>query len=191
MQFPLECPRRVQDRSACVAALRRRFLCSLSGLAACGGGVPSDAVVQVNGQPITKTTFEHWLGVAASASAAAVPGQKAPKPVVPDPPDVHQVHRPPQSDRTETRQGSAAEDRSGAQDAVRTAVQGAAADDAGLPDLRRLGGRARPKNRASSSATTKSRRSSTSSRSSSSPRKPNSRNSWRPPGRPSPTCCCA
>lgn len=53
------------------------------GLAACGGGIPSDAVVQVNGQPISKSTFNHWLGVAASASAAATPGSK---PVVPDPP---------------------------------------------------------------------------------------------------------
>jgi hypothetical protein len=55
-------------------------------LAGCGGGIPGDAVVQVNGQAITKETFNHWLGVAASASAAAAPGQKAPKPVVPEPP---------------------------------------------------------------------------------------------------------
>ncbi len=71
-----------------------RFIVALSaiffaavGFAACGsGGIPSDAVVQVNGQPVTKATFEHWMGVAASASAAAAPGQKAPKVVVPDPP---------------------------------------------------------------------------------------------------------
>ena len=69
----------------CVAALGAVFFAA-SGLAACGGGIPSNAVVQVNGQPITKATFEHWLGVAASASAAATPGQKAPKAVVPDPP---------------------------------------------------------------------------------------------------------
>ncbi len=69
----------------CVAALGAVFFAA-SGLAACGGGIPSNAVVQVNGQPITKATFEHWLGVAASASAAATPGQKAPKTVVPDPP---------------------------------------------------------------------------------------------------------
>jgi foldase protein PrsA len=55
-------------------------------LAACGGsgGVPSDAVAQVNGQAITKATFEHWLGVAASASSAST-GQAA-KPVIPQPP---------------------------------------------------------------------------------------------------------
>jgi foldase protein PrsA len=57
----------------------------VGGLAACGG-LSGDAVVQVNGQAITKATFDHWLAVAASASAAALPGQKAPKPVVPDPP---------------------------------------------------------------------------------------------------------
>jgi foldase protein PrsA len=59
------------------------LLCS--GLAACGGS-SGDAVVQVNGQAITKTAYTHWLGVAASASAAALPGQKAAKPVVPEPP---------------------------------------------------------------------------------------------------------
>jgi foldase protein PrsA len=40
--------------------------------------------VQVNGQPITKATFDHWLGVAASASSAST-GQAA-KPVIPEPP---------------------------------------------------------------------------------------------------------
>lgn len=51
------------------------------GLAACGG-VPGDAVVQVNGTPITKTTFEHWMKVA-GASAAASGGAAT---VIPDPP---------------------------------------------------------------------------------------------------------
>jgi foldase protein PrsA len=55
------------------------------GLAACGG-ISGDAVVQVNGQPITKATLNHWLGVAAAASAATAAGQKGAKPVVPDPP---------------------------------------------------------------------------------------------------------
>jgi foldase protein PrsA len=61
-------------------------LFTVGGLAACGSGLPSDAVVQVNGQPISKATFDHWLSVAASASAAAVPGQTAPKAAVPEPP---------------------------------------------------------------------------------------------------------
>lgn len=67
-----------------IAALGAVFFVA-GGLAACGG-ISGDAVVQVNGQAITKATFNHWLGVAASASAAALPGQKAPKSVVPDPP---------------------------------------------------------------------------------------------------------
>jgi foldase protein PrsA len=67
-----------------VAALGATLV-TVGGLAACGGGVPGDAVVQVNGQPITKATLNHWLGVAASATSAAA-GQKAAKPVVPEPP---------------------------------------------------------------------------------------------------------
>jgi foldase protein PrsA len=53
-----------------------------AGIAACGGGVPGNAVVQVNGNPVTKSTFEHWLGIVASSSAAST-GTKV---VVPDPP---------------------------------------------------------------------------------------------------------
>jgi foldase protein PrsA len=70
----------------CIAALGAVFL-TIGGLAACGsGGIPSDAVVQVNGQPITKAAFEHWLGVAAAASSGSLAGQKAAKPVLPEPP---------------------------------------------------------------------------------------------------------
>ncbi len=61
-------------------------LFSAAGIAACGGGIPGDAVVQVNGKPISKTTYSHWISVAAAAGAATLPGQKAPKPVVPEPP---------------------------------------------------------------------------------------------------------
>jgi foldase protein PrsA len=59
-------------------------LFAVAGLSACGGGIPSDAVVQVGGTPITKTTFNHWMAVAAASSAATVPG--AAKPVAPEPP---------------------------------------------------------------------------------------------------------
>ena len=45
-------------------------LASAGCIAACGGGIPSDAVVQVNGQPITKADFTHWLGVRSAAGAA-------------------------------------------------------------------------------------------------------------------------
>jgi foldase protein PrsA len=56
-------------------------LFALVGLAACGG-IPGDAVVNVAGTPIAKTTFNHWMGVAAKSSAVGV-GEK---PVIPEPP---------------------------------------------------------------------------------------------------------
>jgi foldase protein PrsA len=68
-----------------IPALGAVFFASLA-LTACGGGVPSDAVVQVGSNPITKTTFEHWLSVAA-ASSATTTAKTAAKPVVPDPPN--------------------------------------------------------------------------------------------------------
>jgi foldase protein PrsA len=49
--------------------------------AACGG-IPGDAVVSVDGKSITKSTYNHWLGVAA-ASSATTPGAKPP---IPEPP---------------------------------------------------------------------------------------------------------
>ena len=58
-----------------------------AGLSACGGGIPGNAVVSVNGTPITTSTFNHWMAIAASSSAApTATGTTAPKPVVPDPP---------------------------------------------------------------------------------------------------------
>jgi foldase protein PrsA len=67
-----------------ISALGAVFF-AVVGLAACGGGIPGNAVVQVGGTPITKSTFEHWLSVAAASSSASTPG--AAKPVVPDPPN--------------------------------------------------------------------------------------------------------
>jgi parvulin-like peptidyl-prolyl isomerase len=66
-----------------VSALGAVFF-ALVGLAACGG-IPGNAVVQVNGTPITKDTFNHWLGVAAASTAAS--GTTGSKPAIPDPPD--------------------------------------------------------------------------------------------------------
>ena len=54
-----------------------------AGLSACGGGLPSDAVVQVSGTSITKAAFSHWVGVAATSTTSGVGG----KPVLPEPPD--------------------------------------------------------------------------------------------------------
>ncbi len=42
--------------------------------------------MQVNGQLITKAAYQHWLGIVDASSTGALPGQKAPKPVVPEPP---------------------------------------------------------------------------------------------------------
>jgi parvulin-like peptidyl-prolyl isomerase len=58
-------------------------LFALVGLAACGGGVPSGAVVSVDGTSITKAAFKHWMGVAAVSTSAGTPGAKV---VIPEPP---------------------------------------------------------------------------------------------------------
>ncbi|HEY5342339.1 MAG TPA: peptidyl-prolyl cis-trans isomerase [Solirubrobacteraceae bacterium] len=68
-----------------ISALGAVFFASLA-LAACGGGIPSNAVVQVGSNPITKVTFEHWMSIAASSSATTAAAKTA-KPVIPDPPD--------------------------------------------------------------------------------------------------------
>jgi foldase protein PrsA len=71
-----------------IAALGAVLLTGVT-LTACGSsGIPGNAVVSVNGTPITTETFNHWMAVAASSSSAsaAASGQSAPKAVVPDPP---------------------------------------------------------------------------------------------------------
>jgi foldase protein PrsA len=67
------------------AALSAVFF-AVGGLAACGGsgGIPGDAVAQVNGQPITKVTLDHWIGIAAAASTATASATS--KPAIPEPP---------------------------------------------------------------------------------------------------------
>jgi foldase protein PrsA len=67
------------------AALGAALLVGVT-LVACGGGIPGNAVVSVNGNPITTSTFNHWMMVAAGSSAAASATGQAAKPVVPDPP---------------------------------------------------------------------------------------------------------
>jgi foldase protein PrsA len=58
-------------------------LFAVAGLAACGGGVPGNSVVGIEGaQNVTKTAYSHWLDVASAAGGAS--GEKA---VVPDPPN--------------------------------------------------------------------------------------------------------
>jgi len=57
-------------------------LFALFGISACGG-IPGDAVVQVNGTAITKTAFDHWMGVASASGATGT----TEKPAVPEPPN--------------------------------------------------------------------------------------------------------
>lgn len=59
-------------------------LFALVGLSACGGGgIPGDAVVKVGSNSITKTTFNHWMSVAAASSKTSASA----KTVVPEPPN--------------------------------------------------------------------------------------------------------
>jgi foldase protein PrsA len=53
-------------------------------VSACGGGVPGDAVVTVGSTPITKASFNHWMGVAAAGAAASAGSQSTPAPEPPD-----------------------------------------------------------------------------------------------------------
>lgn len=73
----------------------RRFLALLGAffvlplaLAACGGGVPGNAVVKIGDDTIKQTTFDHWLKVAAQSQAQQA-GQVGAV-TVPDPPDYKQ-----------------------------------------------------------------------------------------------------
>jgi foldase protein PrsA len=52
-------------------------------VAGCGSGVPSDSVASIDGTPIKKAEFDHWLSVAAKQSVP--PGSTAAA-AVPDPP---------------------------------------------------------------------------------------------------------
>jgi foldase protein PrsA len=64
-----------------ISALGAVFFAT-AGLSACGG-IPGNAVVQVNGHSITKATFNHWMEVASASTSAA---GKVAKPVIPEPP---------------------------------------------------------------------------------------------------------
>lgn len=63
-----------------ISALAAVFFAA-AGLAACGG-IPGNAVVQVDGNSITKATFDHWMAVAAASTASQAGG----KAVLPEPP---------------------------------------------------------------------------------------------------------
>ena len=58
-------------------------------LAACGGGVPGNSVARIGDQTIKKSTFDHWMKIAAVSQAAQTnPNQSGPpKVTVPDSPN--------------------------------------------------------------------------------------------------------
>jgi foldase protein PrsA len=58
-------------------------------LAACGGGVPGNSVVRVGDQTIKKSTFDHWMKIAAVSQAGQTnPNQSGPpKATIPDSPN--------------------------------------------------------------------------------------------------------
>src|SRR5918992_472492 len=67
------------------------FAAALSALAlsACGGdSVPGNAVAKVQDETILKSTFDHWMRIAAiSAQGPAPEGDAAPKVNIPQPPE--------------------------------------------------------------------------------------------------------
>ncbi len=60
------------------------ILLALAGLSACGESVPSNAVVQVGGTPLTKAAFAHWMAVASTSNKLAGSTEKPPVPVPPE-----------------------------------------------------------------------------------------------------------
>jgi foldase protein PrsA len=63
--------------------MRTRILLPIVALVAltvagCGGGIPGDSVATVDGTPITKASYDHWLGIAAKSGGQ--PNGSIPKP---------------------------------------------------------------------------------------------------------------
>lgn len=75
--------RAVVSKALRITAALGAVLFALVGLSACGGGIPGDSVATVGGNSITKTTFNHWMSVAASSSKTSTTA----KAVVPEPPN--------------------------------------------------------------------------------------------------------
>jgi len=76
----------VKYRSLALCAF---FVLSALVVSACGGGVPGNSVAKIGDQTIRKSTFDHWMKIAAvSQVSQANPSQSgAPKVQVPDSPD--------------------------------------------------------------------------------------------------------
>jgi foldase protein PrsA len=57
-------------------------------LSSCGGeNVPGNAVAKVDDQTISKTTFDHWMRIAAISAQGPVQGDRAPQVQIPKPPE--------------------------------------------------------------------------------------------------------
>ncbi len=93
-------------------------------LTACGSsGMPGNAVANVNGTPITVSTFNHWMTVAANASSASTTtGAAAPKVPVPDPPTYTNCIAHLEATAPKPAKGQSKPTAAAAEDAVRTAV---------------------------------------------------------------------
>ena len=66
------------------------ILAALSALAlsACGGdSVPGNAVAKIDDETITKSTFDHWMKIAAISAQGPATGDQAPAVKIPQPPD--------------------------------------------------------------------------------------------------------
>lgn len=70
-------------------ALCAFFVIAALLIGACGGGVPGNSVAQIGDQTIKKSTFDHWMKIAAVSQASATnPSQSGPpKASVPDAPN--------------------------------------------------------------------------------------------------------
>jgi foldase protein PrsA len=69
-------------------ALCAFFVLPALALSACGSDVPGNSVAKVGDQSIKKTTFDHWMQIAAVSQAGQTSTSgAAPKPQIPDPPN--------------------------------------------------------------------------------------------------------
>ena len=77
-------------------------------LSACGGDVPGNSVAKVGDQSIKRSTFDHWMQIAAvSAAGQTAHDRRGAQGAGPGRAVVHQVHRPEEGDRRQAGQGSA------------------------------------------------------------------------------------
>src|SRR5918992_2874615 len=61
--------------------------CSALALTGCGGGVPGDAVATVDGEPIERQSFDHWMTIEAKSGGG-------PNATMPRPPDYANCKKP-------------------------------------------------------------------------------------------------